>query len=73
MSEPVATSKPKQMSYSLRVQPVTVLRLELLAAVYQQAIGHLVDQMVAKNFKHIQDTGKLSEYMAQLESLEEEE
>lgn len=66
------TSKQKPMPYSSRVLPVTVLRLEMLAAVYQQPIGHLIDQMVAKNFRLIQDNGRLTEFMALLEESEQE-
>lgn len=66
------TGKQKPMPYSSRVLPVTVLRLEMLSAVYQQPIGHLIDQMVAKNFRLIQDNGRLTEFMALLEESEQD-
>jgi 23S rRNA maturation-related 3'-5' exoribonuclease YhaM len=72
MSEVEATSQEKSLSYSVRVRAKTVLRLELLSAVYAEKIGHLVDQMVAKNFQHIKDTGKLDAYMAEMEQESEE-
>lgn len=72
MQQVEETSKQKPMPYSSRVLPVTVLRLELLSAVYQQSIGHLIDQMVAKNFRLIQDNGRLTEFMALLEESEQE-
>jgi len=57
----------KSMSYSSRVKPVTVLRLELLSAVRGVPIGHLIDQMVSLNFRAMQNSGQLDAYMATLE------
>lgn len=72
MSIPADTSKPRPMPYSVRVLPLTVLRLETLSLFHQQSVGHLIDQMVALNFRHAKDTGKLDEFMAALEMEEEE-
>ena len=72
MQQTEETSPAKRMHYNSRVLPVTVLRLEMLSAVYQQPIGHLIDQMVAKNFRLIQDNGRLTEFMALLEESEQD-
>lgn len=72
MSAPDDTSKPRSMPYSVRVLPITVLRLETLSLFHQQAVGHLIDQMTALNFKHAVNTGKLDAFMAALEVQEEE-
>lgn len=71
ITQPQAVAQMKRMVYSQRVLAVTVLRLEMMSAVYGQPIGHLIDRMVARNFRHISENGKLADFMDMLETDEE--
>lgn len=66
-------SEQKTIPFTARVHPRTPDLLTQLSLVYGQPIGKLIDGMVARNFKAIQENGKLDAYLASMTEAGEDE